>query len=88
MKEFKNADIIQSVGHCRISTLSFREELQYSPPAWMKRGLQESRTGYGARLNSGYKISFEGRLYRVYTTIFSNAGSSWFKVKGVKIFVD
>ena len=34
-----------------------------------------------------YKINFEGKLYRLHTTCFSNCGSTWFTVRGKKIFV-
>jgi hypothetical protein len=64
-----------------------RSELHYAPPEWMKRGLTETASGYGRRLNSGLKIDFEGRLYRIYITIFSNAGTAWFIVKGRRITV-
>lgn len=86
MKKFTEADVSKSSQFHRIY-LS-REDLVYDPPEWMKQGLQETASGYGARLNSGYKIHFEGRLYRLYTTIYSNAGSTWFKVGGRKIYVD
>jgi len=62
-------------------------ELVYSPPGWMKRGLQETSSGYGKRLNSGYWIRFNGRMYRIYTTVCSNNGSCWFKTKGKTIFI-
>lgn len=64
------------------------KELVYAPPKWMQRGLQETASGYGSRLNSGYKINFNGKLYRLYTTIYGNVGSTWFKTKGRKIYVN
>ena len=64
-----------------------RNELVFDPPTWMGQGLVETVGGYGNRLNSGYKIHFNGRLYRVYVTIYSNIGTMWFKVKGRKIMV-
>lgn len=63
------------------------QDLVDAEPDWMKRGLQQTATGYGARLNSGRKINFNGKLYRVYITQYSNAGSAWFISKGRKIFV-
>lgn len=65
-----------------------KSELLHRPPAWMKRGLQETASGYGARLNSGYFIQFCNRFYRIYVTCYGNAGSCWFKTKGRKIFVN
>lgn len=70
-----------------ITTENFRRELYESRPDWMQRGLQETASGYGMKLNSGYKIDYCGRLYRVYVTQISNAGSAWFTVKGVRIYV-
>jgi hypothetical protein len=64
-----------------------RDELIHKPTTWQLLGLQESRTGYGKKLNSGLMIQFNGRKYRIYTTIFSNAGSNWFTVRGRKIWV-
>jgi hypothetical protein len=67
---------------------AMRDELVYSPPAWMSRGLQETATGYGKRLNSGLKIQFNGKLYRIYITCFSNCGTAWFTAKGKRYSVD
>ena len=64
-----------------------REDLIDSPMWFHKKGLSETRSGYGRRLNSGYKIMFNGRQYRCYVTIFSNSGTMWFKCKGTRIIV-
>ena len=64
-----------------------REELVEDLLPWQKRNLQETATGYGARRTSSYKISFEGKLRRLYVTCYSNSGSTWFMHKGRKIFV-
>lgn len=63
-------------------------DLVYSPLDWQSAGLQQTASGYGRKLTSRYKINFNGKLYRLYTTIFSNAGSTWFVAKGRKIFVN
>lgn len=63
------------------------EQLIDDPLDWQKRGLQQTSSGYGRKLTSRYKINFEGKLYRLYVTIYSNAGSTWFRVRGRKIFV-
>lgn len=81
MLNYTEADIVNG----RIS--AEKSDLAYCPTEWQKMGLMETRTGYGARLNTGYKISFCGKLYRVYCTVYSNAGTCWFKVKGKKIIV-
>jgi len=62
-------------------------ELVSRPLPWQQLGLQQTASGYGAKLTSSYKISFQGKEYRLYTTIYSNAGSTWFTYKGRKVYV-
>lgn len=76
--EFTEADVVKTGEFERI--YADRSELVYDPPEW-------TASGYGKRLYSGLKISFNGKLYRIYVTIFSNAGTSWFMVKGRRIIV-
>ena len=64
-----------------------RIDLIDAPMWWHKRGLSETATGYGTRLNTGLKIHFEGRQYRLYCTCYGNSGTVWFKVKGQTIIV-
>lgn len=64
------------------------QDLIDAPLDWQKRGLQQTASGYGSKLTSRYKIHFEGKEYRLYVTIYGNAGSTWFRVRGRKIFVD
>lgn len=85
MKLFTEADV-RDGQFPRILTV--REELVYDPPEWMKRGLQQTASGYGKRLNTGLKINYCGKLYRIYATCFSNVASCWFTVRGRKIYVD
>lgn len=85
MKKFTEADVEMQGDFERI--YADRSEMVVDQPEWMKRGLQETSSGYGKRLNSGLKIHFKGKLYRVYITIFSNAGTSWFTTKGRRIIV-
>lgn len=65
-----------------------RSELVTDMLPWQKRGLQETATGYGAKLTTSLKINFNGKLYRIYCTCYGNSGLCWFKVKGRKIFVN
>lgn len=58
-----------------------------APLEWQRRGLQQTATGYGAKLTTRHKIQFEGKEYRLYATCWSNAASVWFTVKGRTIFV-
>lgn len=86
MKQFTENDIRQGYGPT-INTEDFHNDLVSVPLDWQKRGLQETASGYGMRLNTGYKIHFNGKLYRVYCTQISNSGSCWFMCKGRRIFV-
>lgn len=90
MKLFTDADVAAHAcvpGAGLINTGDFHKELVYAPLDWQKRGLQETATGYGAKLTMSIKINFNGRLYRLYCTRYAGAGSVWFAAKGRKIFV-
>lgn len=87
MKHFTSADVKPSSSWDGEIAADLKD-LIFDPPAWMKMGLQETASGYGKRLNSGYKISFNGRKYRVYVCIFSNSGTSYFITKKKRIVVD
>lgn len=86
MRNFTETDLEPNRSLPRISCL--KTDLLKREPEWMRRGLQETASGYGKRLNSGWMIQFNGRLYRIYTTIYSNNGSCWFRTKGRTIYVD
>lgn len=66
---------------------SYPDDLVDSPLWWQSKGLQETASGYGAKLHSPFKINFGGKLRRLYVTIYGNSGSTWFKSKGRKVFV-
>ena len=89
LKHFLESDVrahgaIEGAGSIYITST---DNLLYVPLDWQKRGLQQTASGYGAKLTSSYKISFEGKLYRLYVTQYGNVGSTWFRVRGCKIFV-
>lgn len=86
MKEYTTKDITD--GGAIVCCQDFREDLIDAPLWFHKKGLQETASGYGSKLTTRFKIRFEKKDYRVYCTLFSNSGSSWFKVKGKKIFVN
>ena len=67
--------------------LTTPDTLIYSPLPWQKRGLQQTASGYGAKLTSCYKIKYNNRLYRVYHTCYSNSSSAWFVAKGQKRYL-
>jgi hypothetical protein len=61
------------------SSLSVYED----KPKWLYSGqtrLMETRSGYGIKLTSDYKVKFMGKKYRLYWTCISNVGS-WFICK-------
>jgi len=64
-----------------------KEDLIYSPTETQKRGLQETATRYGRKLNSGYMIKFNAKLRRLSTICFSNSGTNFFIHKGEMIVV-
>lgn len=84
-KEFTTTDVDSYGTYKRI--FADRKELIYAPTDWQRQGLQQTASGYGKKLNSGYKIAFNGKVYRVYATCYGNASSLWFTVNGEKIFV-
>jgi hypothetical protein len=59
----------------------------WCPTEWQKAGLQETATGYGSRLNSGFKVHYAGRMRRVYIVCHSNVGSMYVMVKGERTFL-
>lgn len=89
-RQFTDADVKQWLDDARgrIFLGAYWEDLIDAPLWWHEQGLQQTASGYGRRLTSRYKIDFNGKQYRLYTTIFSNAGSTWFKVKGRTIYID
>lgn len=62
-------------------------EMVYRPTAWQAQGIQQTATGYGNRLNSGYMIAYAGKLRRVYAVCYSNCASFYVLVKGERKFL-
>jgi hypothetical protein len=57
-------------------------------PLWYHlRGLQQTASGYGARLVSSREVFYAGRWRRVYITQYGNAGSAWIIVKGARFYL-
>ena len=89
MKNFTASDVQNPESSFpKIYLGEYASELIDSPLWWHRQGLSQTASGYGAKLTSRYKISYEAREYRLYATCYGNAASTWFKVKGRKIFVD
>ena len=54
-------------------------------PEWLERGLQQTASGYGKKLISRFMVHCaDNRKRRVYITQFSNCGSAWLNIGGVK----
>lgn len=88
MKQFTSADI--RPGYSNPDTLYLdvnREDLFPAPLDWQKRGLQETASGYGAKLTTVHMLCLDGRMYRVYCTCYSNNGTCYITRKGQKIIV-
>ncbi len=75
-----NTPTIYVTDHC--------SDLLYCPTEWQKQGLQQTKSGYGKKLVTTFKINYNKKYYRVYCTCYSNSGSYWFTVKGKKIFIN
>jgi hypothetical protein len=87
MKAFTESDIDRSGQFPRIWIEVQFKELVYAPLWWHKQNLQQTASGYGAKLVSHWMLNFNGRLYRVYVTCYGNSGSSWVKIKGERIYI-
>jgi hypothetical protein len=82
MKEFFSVDV-DATNHI----ITTDGDLVDAPLPWQKQGLHQTASGYGKKLTMREKIHYNGRLYRLYCTIFSNNGTAWFIARGRKITV-
>ena len=58
-------------------------------PLWYHvQGLMQTASGYGNKLNTGYKVEYKGKKRRIYCSIFSNIGRCYIIVKGKTITVE
>ena len=65
-----------------------RAELVERVLDWQRRGIQETRTGYGAKLRTRYILRYAGRTRRIYCTSYSNSGTLFISVRGERMIVD
>ncbi len=72
MRKFTLSDIDNRSQYPRIRCVP--TDLVDNPLWWHKRGLMQSKTGYGSKLTSSKMIHFNGRLRRIYHCIHGNAG--------------
>ncbi|WCO82008.1 hypothetical protein vBPpSSYP_26 [Pseudomonas phage vB_PpS_SYP] len=49
--------------------------------------LSFTRTGYGSKIPSMYKVQYQGRWYRVYSICYSNVSTEYIVVKGERVTV-
>ena len=58
-------------------------------PMWYhNKGLMQTATGYGHKLNTGKKALVGNKAYRVYAICYSNVACLYIIIQGVKIYVD
>jgi hypothetical protein len=88
MKAFTFADVYHARTQYPRLFVVDRADLISAPLQWQAQGLQQTATGYGAKLTTIYLIQYEGRRYRIYATCYGNASSSWFTAKGTRIYID
>lgn len=51
-------------------------------------GLSQTKSGYGHKLTSNKCVKLpNGKVRRIYITIFSNVGSSWIILNKIKLFL-
>ena len=50
-------------------------DLKDAPLWWQTKGLQQTASGYGARLVTPYMVKFNDKWRRVYCRIYSNIGT-------------
>ncbi len=65
----------ETSGPVYLDESSVEDVRQTKPP------LNSSRTGYGGKIATSWKIKIGGRWYRVYVMIFSNSGTAYVFVK-------
>ncbi len=64
------------------------ELVRHEPLDWQNKGLTYTRTGYGAKIPTQYKIFHAEKWRRVYCVIFSNIGSLYIMQGKEKIIIN
>ena len=65
-----------------------RDELVISELKWHKAGMSKTQSGYGAKIETIYKIKFCGRMHRVYCRTYGNGGTFYILTKGKETIVE
>jgi len=84
---FNDSNVSKSTDFPSIDLNDYEKELIDSPLWWHIQGLSQTASGYGTKLVNRYKINFNNKNYRLYTTGFSNSGKTYFTVHGRQIFI-
>jgi len=56
--------------------------IRHRPLWYHNRGLQQTASGYGRKLNSGMEAFHAGRWYRIYVCTVSNSGTAYIVTRG------
>lgn len=54
------------------------------PLWWQIQGLSYTASGYGSRIPTSRQVLYGNRWRRIYCTIYSNSGTCWIVVNGVR----
>jgi hypothetical protein len=57
--------------------LTVKAEWKDSPLPWQEKGLSYTATGYGKRIPTRYMVKHNDRWMRVYSCVYSNAGTAY-----------
>lgn len=86
MRKFTSDDLSNVSKHPQLYVEP--NEFIEKPLWWHKRGLMQTRTGYGRKLTTEKMIHFNGRLRRVYACVQGNAGSCYIVHNGEWVFIN
>ena len=67
--------------------IEHNEPLEWAPLWWHLKGLQQTTSGYGAKLTTPWKARYNGRLYRVYCAQWGNSGTQYIISKGQRLII-
>jgi hypothetical protein len=65
--------------------LPWDTEIKDAPMWYHKRGLSQTASGYGKKLNTGKMAKYNNKWYRLYCCIFSNIGTCYIISKGKEL---
>lgn len=86
MRKFTLSDVDNKSSHPHIWAQP--DELVEKPLWYHKRGLMQTRSGYGRKLTTDKMIHFNGRLRRIYCCVSGNSGSCYIIQDGKWIFIN